>query len=131
MVLHNPNNWHWVNKDASEWTKQWLNQNLESKYEEDGVTAQFKKVVSMDGDVDVNQRKGKVITIYDFKLVIEYEGEPSRTNDLQLLADQLGKTKDDEDVSGTITVPEVAHDTEQNEYVVCLLVPTGRMAWLN
>jgi len=24
MVLHNPNNWHWVNKDASVWAKQWL-----------------------------------------------------------------------------------------------------------
>lgn len=38
-------------------------------------------------------------------------------------ADGSGKTKDDEEVSGTITVPEVAHDTEENEYVVCLLVP--------
>jgi len=28
----------------------------------------------MDGDVDVNQRKGKVITIFDVKLVIEYSG---------------------------------------------------------
>jgi hypothetical protein len=37
----------------------------------------------------------------------------------------LGKTKDDEDVSGTITVPEVAHDTEENEYVVRLLIPLG------
>ena len=42
------------------------------------------------------------------------------------MADGIGKTKDDEDVSGTITVPEVAHDTEENEYVVCLLVPNGR-----
>jgi activator of HSP90 ATPase len=29
-----------------------------------------------------------------------------------------GKTKDDEDVSGSITIPEVAHDTEEDEYVV-------------
>ena len=42
-----------------------------------------------------------------------------------------GKTKDDEEVSGTITVPEVAHDTEENEYVVCLLVPHGRLVWPN
>lgn len=28
-----------------------------------------------------------------------------------------GKTKDEEDVSGTITVPEVAHDTEEDEFV--------------
>lgn len=45
---------------------------------EDGeVTAKIKKVVSMDGDVDVSQRKGKVITIYDVKLVLEYSGSSS------------------------------------------------------
>lgn len=42
---------------------------------EDGVTAQLDKVISMDGDVDVSQRKGKVITIFDVKVVIEYSGE--------------------------------------------------------
>jgi len=102
MVLHNPNNWHWVNKDASVWAKEYLEENIRGiKAEENGVTAKLDKLISMDGDCDVNQRKGKVITIYDVKLVIEYSG----------------KTKDDEDVSGTITVPEVAHDTEENEYV--------------
>jgi activator of HSP90 ATPase len=75
MVLHNPNNWHWVNKDASGWTKQWFEENLTSiKAEEGDVSAQVDKVISMDGDVDVNQRKGKVITIYDVKLILEYSG---------------------------------------------------------
>ncbi|KAK2762062.1 hypothetical protein FQN54_001069 [Arachnomyces sp. PD_36] len=102
MVLHNPNNWHWVNKDASGWAKQYLEENLTSiSAEEGGVTASIKKVVSMDGDVDVSQRKGKVITLFDVKLQLEYEG----------------KTKEDEEVSGTITIPEVAHDTEEDEYV--------------
>jgi len=102
MVLHNPNNWHWVNKDAAPWAKQWLEDGIKGmKAEEGEVTAQLDKLISMDGDVDVSQRKGKVITIFDVKLVIEYSG----------------KTKDDEDVTGTITVPEVAHDTEENEYV--------------
>lgn len=101
-MLHNPNNWHWVNKDASAWAKTYLGEEIKGiKAEESGVTAQLDKLISIDGDVDVNQRKGKVITIFDVKLVIEYSG----------------KTKDDEDVSGTITVPEVAHDTEENEYV--------------
>lgn len=102
MVLHNPNNWHWVNKDAGPWTKQYIEENIKNiQAEEDGVTARVDKLISMDGDVDVNQRKGKVISIFDVKLVIEYSGT----------------TKDMEDVSGTITVPEVAHDTEENEYV--------------
>ncbi|KAE8451607.1 hypothetical protein EG329_003680 [Mollisiaceae sp. DMI_Dod_QoI] len=102
MVLHNPNNWHWVNKDVSSWTKQYLEDSIKDiEAEENGVTAKVDKLISMDGDVDVSQRKGKVITIFDVKLVIEYSGT----------------TKDEEDVSGTITVPEVAHDTEENEYV--------------
>jgi len=102
MVLHNPNNWHWVNKDASSWTRQWLEDGIKGiKAEENGVTAQLDKMISMDGDVDVNQRKGKVITIFDVKVVIEYSGS----------------TTEVEDVSGTITIPEVAHDTAENEYV--------------
>ncbi|KFY55109.1 hypothetical protein V496_07109 [Pseudogymnoascus sp. VKM F-4515 (FW-2607)] len=102
MVLHNPNNWHWVNKNAAGWTKQWLEENLgDVQASAGGVTAKIDKLTSMDGDVDVNQRKGKVITIFDVKLVLEYSG----------------KTAEDETVTGNITVPEVAHDTEEDEYV--------------
>lgn len=108
MVLHNPNNWHWVNKDTSEWARSYLEQNLigVSAAEKD-VSANITKVTSMDGDVDVSQRKGKVITLFDVKLQLEYEG----------------KTAEEEDVSGSITIPEVAHDTEEDEYVVRSLCP--------
>lgn len=76
MVLHNPNNWHWVNKDAAPWAKQWFEDNLTKlEAEEGGVSAKISKVISMDGDVDVSQRKGKVITIYDVKLTLEYSGK--------------------------------------------------------
>ncbi|EEA20276.1 Aha1 domain family [Talaromyces marneffei ATCC 18224] len=102
MALHNPNNWHWVNKDVSPWTKTYLQDSLSKiSAEENGVSAKVEKVLSMDGDVDVSQRKGKVITLYDVKLQLEYEG----------------KTKDEETVTGTITIPEVAHDTEEDEFV--------------
>jgi len=76
MALHNPNNWHWVNKDVSEWTREWFKNTLVNKLEAtDGdVTAKISGVQSMDGDVDVSQRKGKVITIFDVKLVLEYSG---------------------------------------------------------
>ena len=79
MVLHNPNNWHWVNKDASTWAREYLEVNLPSiNAEEDGVEAHISKVISMDGDVDVSQRKGKVITLFDVKLQLEYEGQCTR-----------------------------------------------------
>ena len=75
MVLHNPNNWHWVNKDVSGWAKEYLEKDLtEISAEENGATAQVTKILSMDGDVDVSQRKGKVITLFDVKLQLEYSG---------------------------------------------------------
>ncbi|KAF2089320.1 Aha1domain family protein [Saccharata proteae CBS 121410] len=102
MVLHNPNNWHWVNKDASAWAKEYLEKDLSTvTAEDDGVSAHVDRIISMDGDVDVSQRKGKVITIFDVKLQLEYSG----------------KNREGEEASGTITVPEVAHDTEEDEYV--------------
>jgi activator of HSP90 ATPase len=102
MVLHNPNNWHWVNKDVAPWAKEYLEKELTHiSAEQDGVTAKVDKVVSMDGDVDVSQRKGKVITIFDVQLKLEYSG----------------KNVEGEEASGTITIPEVAHDTEEDEYV--------------
>ncbi|KAJ3504688.1 hypothetical protein NM208_g16300 [Fusarium decemcellulare] len=100
MVLHNPNNWHWVNKDVSAWARAWFDENLAKVEAEDGdVKAKVDKVQSMDGDVDVSQRKGKVITIFDVKLVLQYSGS----------------APGEDDVSGTITVPEVAHDTEEDD----------------
>jgi activator of HSP90 ATPase len=75
MVLHNPNNWHWVNKDVSPWAKEYLEKALVGlKAEESGVTARVDSILSMEGDCDVSQRKGKVITLFDVKLKLEYSG---------------------------------------------------------
>ncbi|EXJ85641.1 hypothetical protein A1O1_06007 [Capronia coronata CBS 617.96] len=102
MVLHNPNNWHWVMKDAAAWAKDYLEeQSKKVSAEENGVSAKITRLISMDGDVEVSQRKGKIITIYDVALQLEYEG----------------KTEDGTDVSGSIKVPECAYDTEPDEYV--------------
>jgi activator of HSP90 ATPase len=93
MVLHNPNNWHWVNKDVSPWAREYLDNELaQVSAEQDGVTAKIDKVVSMDGDVDVSQRKGKVITIFDVKLKLEYSGKSLfRKLEHVQLADMLGR----------------------------------------
>jgi activator of HSP90 ATPase len=124
MVLHNPNNWHWVNKDVAPWAKDYLEKDLSQiSAEHDGVTAKVDKVVSMDGDVDVSQRKGKVITIFDVRLKLEYSGtcKFSVACRLSALTRSAGKNVEGEEASGTITIPEVAHDTEEDEYVVCSL----------
>ncbi|MCJ1312209.1 hypothetical protein MMC25_005883 [Agyrium rufum] len=102
MVLHNPNNWHWVNKDASEWARSYLETELIGTEASEGENkVKISKIEKVDGDVDVSQRKGKVITLFDVKLEMEW----------------TGSTAEDSDVTGTITVPEVAHDTGEDEYV--------------
>lgn len=102
MVLHNPNNWHWVNKDGGPWAQKWLENNVLGLSAEDGpVSAKLNKLISMDGDVEVSQRKGKVISIFDVALKFEYDG----------------KNAEGADTSGTITIPECAYDTEHDEYV--------------
>jgi activator of HSP90 ATPase len=116
MALHNPNNWHWVSKNTSQWAQEWFQENLTKlSAQDEEVTAKINKVLSMDGDVDVSQRKGKVITIFDVKLVLEYSGS----------APEAG------DVSGTITIPEVAHDTDENEFVVCIAVALNTWSFIN
>ncbi len=75
MVLHNPRNWHWVNKDATGWASEYLDKELVGiSADEDGVSAKITQVKSMEGDVEVSQRKGKIITIFDVKLQLEYSG---------------------------------------------------------
>jgi activator of HSP90 ATPase len=94
MVLHNPNNWHWVSKNAGEWARAWFDENLITVSAEDGdVNAKITKVVSMDGDVDVSQRKGKVITIFDVKLVLEYSGMLAASSTLLCCLSHLTETR--------------------------------------
>ena len=129
MVLHNPNNWHWVNKDVSSWARDYLTGELVGlKAEQDGVKVEISRILSMDGDVDVSQRKGKVITIFDVRLQLEYTGQvPVKEQGQEQEQEEMeerGARTGSQEVSGTITVPEIAHDTGEDEYIVCCLTST-------
>lgn len=124
MALHNPNNWHWVNKDVRPWTQDYLSKELVGikAAKGDGTTAEISRIMSMEGDVDVSQRKGKVITIFDVRLQLEFTGKVPAKKEAKKEADDEEKEEGDglQEVSGSITIPEVAHDTEEDEYVVRL-----------
>ncbi|KAI7908239.1 activator of Hsp90 ATPase [Cokeromyces recurvatus] len=100
--MRNVNNWHWVNKDCRTWAKNYLQQQLVGlKAEKDEIKVSIISLDDCTGDVDLNQRKGRLIAIYDVALKLSWQG---------LLKD---KTK----VYGQIHVPEVAYDTEFDDYV--------------
>lgn len=92
----NPGNWHWTNKDCFPWTKSYLSEKLIVSVEKNGMMVSIVKLTSCSGDVDVAMRKGKIITIFDLEISLEFNG----------------KIPGEIDVSGSITIPEVSHDNE-------------------
>ncbi|CAO3638016.1 unnamed protein product [Cunninghamella echinulata] len=98
----NVNNWHWVNKNCLPWSQQYFTEQLEGlKVEDNGAEVQITKMIETDGDVELCQRKGKLITIFDVRIQLAWKGI----------------TADKTEASGKILIPEVAHDTEEDEYV--------------
>ncbi|CAG8640015.1 11031_t:CDS:2, partial [Paraglomus brasilianum] len=93
----NPNNWHWTSKNCLNWAKDYFDRELKDvSVEHDGTTVKTDKLTDCKGDVDLSQRKGKLITIYDVALTIEYSGTSAAGNE----------------VKGKIEFLEVAHDTD-------------------
>ncbi|KAG9086760.1 hypothetical protein FRC06_002886 [Ceratobasidium sp. 370] len=88
-------NWHWKNKNVTPWAKTWFEQELTSiSHSEDGSEVKVTRVTEMDGDCELGQRKSKLITIYDCKLVLSWSGED----------------KEGTKAEGNLTIPEVSHE---------------------
>ena len=75
----NVGGWHWVEKDAKEWSRARLAELLsglplsapDSAYDVKGTG-----VTSLEGDCVVNSRKGKLIATYELALRLGFEGRP-------------------------------------------------------
>jgi activator of HSP90 ATPase len=75
----NVNNWHWTSKNCTKWANEYLSAELKQiSVEKDGIAVKVDDLKEFSGDVDLSQRKGKVITIYDVKLEISWSGERAR-----------------------------------------------------
>ncbi|KAG0302250.1 hypothetical protein BGZ98_007665 [Dissophora globulifera] len=100
--MKNVNNWHWVDKNCINWARTYFETELSDvSAEANGSSVKTLAVTSVTGDVDVNQRKGKIITIFDVAITITFEGAAA----------------DGTAVTGKIEIPEVAHDTDIDDYV--------------
>jgi len=90
-------NWHWKNKNVTRWGTEWFERELTAINivgEKDGEVVSIYKVTEVDGDMELGQRKSKLITIYDCKIVLDWRGTAS----------------DGTEVKGTLTIPEVSHE---------------------
>ena len=93
----NINNWHWVSIDALGWARSYLTEALPKIAIADPdrrMSAKITTVTSVDGDCTVHNRKNRVFHTYDMAVTMAWEGE-----------------LESHPVKGSITVPEVAHDS--------------------
>ncbi|KAG0266531.1 hypothetical protein BG011_002021 [Mortierella polycephala] len=111
--MKNVNNWHWVDKNCINWAKAYFETNLVNiTAEANGASVKTLAVTSVTGDVDVNQRKGKIITIFDVAITLTFEGT----------------TADGTAATGKIEIPEVAHDTDIDDYVFDVTIDSDSSA---
>ncbi|KAH8116986.1 activator of Hsp90 ATPase [Phellopilus nigrolimitatus] len=88
-------NWHWKNKNVTPWAKSWFESQLTTiEIKEGEEVVSITEVTDVDGDVELGQRKSKLITIYDCSVSLKWEGTAS----------------DNTKVSGKLTIPEVSHE---------------------
>jgi len=89
-------NWHWKNKTVTPWAKEWFERELATIKVEgsDGAVVSVEHVVEVDGDVELGRRKSKLITIYDCKVVLRWNGTAA----------------DGTEAKGNLTIPEVSHE---------------------
>lgn len=109
---------HWTEKNCFSWAEKYFKKNLVGiAGENEKGSARITEVSKVNGDVDLNQRKGKIITLFDLSMTLLWEGTPLS---LSSYSDQnwVGITKNGETVKGRIEIPEVAHDTDIDDYVV-------------
>jgi len=108
----NVNNWHWTEKNASNWSQDKLKQLFEKlKIDDPSLgTCIINEVDKITGEAVANNRKGKLIFFYEWEVKLKWSG---RLN---------GSTNE---IKGTIEIPNLSEENEPSEVDVSILVDTS------
>lgn len=90
--------YHWKTKGCTPWAKNHITEATVGKSVTVGKSGHVKvdRLSSFEGDVELGNRKGKLITIYDCSITYAWSGA----------------SDDGTEANGTITFPEVSHEIE-------------------
>ncbi|SPO30339.1 related to AHA1 - stress-regulated cochaperone [Ustilago trichophora] len=90
--------YHWKTKGCTPWAKNHITEATVGKSVTVGKSGHVKvdRLSAFEGDVELGNRKGKLITIYDCSITYAW----------------TGSSDDGTEASGTITFPEVSHEIE-------------------
>ncbi|XP_048340972.1 activator of 90 kDa heat shock protein ATPase homolog 1 [Sphaerodactylus townsendi] len=71
----NVNNWHWTERDASNWSTEKLKVLLLSvRAENEEGSCEVSEVSKLDGEASINNRKGKLIFFYEWNIKLAWTG---------------------------------------------------------
>lgn len=95
--------YHWKTKGCTPWAKEWFTSHLVGQKvplsKDADACVKVDKLTGFEGDVELGNRKGKLITIYECAITLAWSGE----------------TEDGTSANGTIKFPEVSHENEDND----------------
>lgn len=97
----NVNNWHWTEKNATPWSKDRL-RSLFTGFviQSNDTVCKINTVTTIEGEATANNRKGKLIFFYEWKLVLKWSGA----------LDPTAKT-----FGGDITIPNLSEENDLDE----------------
>jgi activator of HSP90 ATPase len=98
----NVNNWHWSEKNASQWSRDKLKELLLNlKFDESGVGyAEIYEITSIEGEAVANNRKAKLIFFYEWVLKLKWRGCMNGQSD---------------EIEGTIDIPNLSEENDASE----------------
>nr|XP_015218402.1 PREDICTED: activator of 90 kDa heat shock protein ATPase homolog 2 [Lepisosteus oculatus] len=103
----NVNNWHWTERDASQWSKQKLKELLVGiTVDSEEGSCQITDLKKAEGEASCNNRKGRLIIFYEWDLKLTWKGILKGTGDKQ---------------RGSIAIPNLSeeNDIEDIEISIC------------
>uniref|UniRef100_A0A8C7X2Y2 Activator of 90 kDa heat shock protein ATPase homolog 1 n=1 Tax=Oryzias sinensis TaxID=183150 RepID=A0A8C7X2Y2_9TELE len=103
----NVNNWHWTERDATNWSTDKLKALLLglSVENEDG-TCEVTEVSKLEGEASINNRKGKLIFFYEWNVKAAW----------------TGKSKTGVKYTGTIEVPNLSDENDMEDLAISVLM---------
>jgi len=97
----NVNNWHWTEKNASQWSKDKIKDLFTNLvFENDVGSCQIIDVSKIEGEASANNRKAKLIFFYEWTVKMEWRGSVK------------GST---EEIKGKVEIPNLSEENEPDD----------------
>ncbi|XP_046437487.1 activator of 90 kDa heat shock protein ATPase homolog 1-like [Daphnia pulex] len=97
----NVNNWHWTEKNASQWSKDKIDELLNGLEINDIIgNCVITEIEKMEGEASANNRKAKLIFFFEWTLHLKWSGKVS------------GTTKN---IEGTVIIPNLSDENNADE----------------